>query len=60
MALKVFDYACPSCDNVFEVMVRYRGEAVQCPQCKVWVQKARPAATRTTFKFADKSGMKRG
>lgn len=59
MALKVFPYTC-QCGHSWDAYVRYRGEPAQCAKCGTWVQKARLGATATTFKFADKSGMKRG
>ena len=60
----VFDYRCPECNNVYEEQVGHSEQKMYCRACEQATQKLilmrkLPAATRTTFKFADKSGMKR-
>jgi putative FmdB family regulatory protein len=55
----IFDYWCEDCKLKEERHVRNSVEKVYCPQCQGRMRKLL-GATRTTFKFADKSGMKRG
>jgi putative FmdB family regulatory protein len=59
--MQVFDYQCDQCHYVLERMVRAEEKDVPhaCPACEHGWLRRKPAATRTTFKFADKSGFKR-
>jgi putative FmdB family regulatory protein len=62
MALKIYDFKCRDCGHVEEVMLNYAcaDDTLMCPACWGGNMARMPSATRTTFKFADKSGIKRG
>lgn len=69
--MPIFDYKCRKCGREAERLVRSPDQIVFCDPCNeqelqsangdfVPIEMERlPAPTKTTFKFADKSGIKR-
>lgn len=58
MPFITFDYRCKPCDVEEERLVlKSDMDAQRCGNCKGLMVRL-PAGTKTTFKFADKSGLK--
>ena len=56
--MKVYDYRCDECGYFAEYYVNDITEEIVCPECHETMTRLTPG-TRTTFKEADKSGIKR-
>lgn len=41
--LKLYEYRCPECKQVFEELVEDPNKPIECPKCKVIVEKVKIA-----------------